>query len=516
MDGNGKRVFMKGRFPVAILIVVDDPRDWPLEIPHATVVAAHTYLTDPAYAANHASTHVPSHSITIVNLCKSYRYQSLGYYVSLLAEARDHKPLPKVGAIEDLQSQNLLRYLTGDLSALIQRLLAPLKPDNFELGIYFGRATVSRYDVLSRQLFGLLPIPLLCARFERQQDQWNLRSVRAIAVNDIAPRDREFVAIAADSYLTRRGQGAKRRASPRFDLAILHDPDNPEPPSNAKAMQKFRKAAEELNMRAELITRTDISRLPEFDALFIRDTTFVNHYTYRFSRRAFAEGLVVIDEPDSILKCNNKVYLAELLAQHNIRTPRTLLVHRDNISVIASRLGLPCVLKQPDSSFSRGVIKVEADAELLPGVTGLLEKSALIIAQEWLPTEFDWRVGILDRRVIFVARYGFPAGHWQVIKRDEQQHKLSEGFTQAVAVDEAPEDVVRIALKSANLIGDGFYGVDIKQVNNRCYVIEVNDNPNVDAGNEDALLKDALYREVMSVFLKRVEARKRGHSPSHR
>lgn len=47
---------------------------------------------------------------------------------------------------------------------------------------------------------------------------------------------------------------------------------------------------------------------------------------------------------------------------------------------------------------------------------------------------------------------------------------------------------------------------------NRCYVIEVNGNPSVDAGNEDTLLKDAFYREVMNVFLKRVEARKRANS----
>ena len=80
-------------------------------------------------------------------------------------------------------------------------------------------------------------------------------------------------------------------------------------------------------------------------------------------------------------------------------------------------------------------------------------------------------------------------------------------------MDQAPEEVVRIALKSANLIGDGFYGVDIKQIDSRCYVIEVNDNPNVDAGNEDSVLKDALYREVMRVFLKRIEARKRGTHP---
>ncbi|HUW51266.1 MAG TPA: RimK family protein [Sulfuricella sp.] len=485
-----------------ILIVVDNPRDWPLEIPGVMLVSARAYLADPAYGVDY--------SAKIFNLCKSYRYQSLGYYVSLLAEARGHKPLPRVGTIEDLQSQSLVRHLTEDLDALIQRLLAPLKSDDFELSIYFGRNVTSHYDPLSLRLFNLLQAPLLRAHFERRRNQWRLRSIRAIAASDIPPRHHEFVVQAATAYFMGRRQRAKKRPSPRFDLAILHDPANPEPPSNAKAMQKFAKAAEDLGMAVEFITRADIGRLPEFDALFIRDTTFVNHYTYRFSRRALAERLVVIDEPDSILKCNNKVYLAELLARHNIPTPRTLLVHRDNIARIIPSLALPCVLKQPDSSFSRGVVKVETEAELLPKVSALLAKSELIIAQEWLPTEFDWRVGILDRRVLFVAKYCFPAGHWQIIKRDEQQRKLSEGPTIAISVGETPEEIVRIALKSANLIGDGFYGVDIKQVDSRCYVIEVNDNPNVDAGNEDGVLKDALYREVMGVFLKRIEDRKRG------
>ena len=76
-------------------------------------------------------------------------------------------------------------------------------------------------------------------------------------------------------------------------------------------------------------------------------------------------------------------------------------------------------------------------------------------------------------------------------------------------MEEAPKEVIRIALKSANLIGDGLYGVDVKQVDGRCYVIEVNDILTFDAGNEDSVLKDALYREVMSMFLKRIEARKK-------
>lgn len=145
-------------------------------------------------------------------------------------------------------------------------------------------------------------------------------------------------------------------------------------------------------------------------------------------------------------------------------------------------------------------------------MNALLEKSELIIAQEYLPTEFDWRVGILDRRPLFVAKYYMAPGHWQIIKHGDQKHDFVEGPTLVLSVGEAPERVVKLGLKAANLIGDGFYGVDIKQVGNRFYVIEINDNPNVDAGNEDSVLKDALYREVMGVFLKRIETRKRGAS----
>lgn len=484
--------------------MVHTPRDWPLDIPGVTVVPARTYLTDPAYGNDRYA--------RVFNLCKTYRYQSLGYYVSLLAEARGHKPLPRANSIGDLQSQHLVRLLTKSLVELIQKSLAPIKPDVFELSIYFGRNMASRLDPLSQQLFDLLQAPLLRAIFERRGQHWRIRSVRPLAAGDIPPQHREFAVQAATEYFMGRRRRARKCATPRYDLAILHDPNNPEPPSNARAMQKFEKAAQALGMHVEFITRADFGRLAEFDALFIRETTFVNHYTYRFSRRAASEGLVVIDDPDSILKCNNKVYLAEILARRRIPTPKTLLVHRDNVDRIIPTLGLPCVIKQPDSSFSLGVVKVESEEELPARVNALLDKSELIIAQEYLPTDFDWRVGILDRRPLFVAKYFMVPGHWQIVKHGDHKHDFVEGLTLALSVGEAPERVVKLGLRVANLIGDGFYGVDIKQVGNRFCVIEINDNPNVDAGNEDSVLKDALYREVMGVFLKRIEARKRGAS----
>src|SRR5512135_610573 len=40
--------------------------------------------------------------LTVVNLCRSWRYLSKGYYVSLLADARGQRVLPTVDTIESL------------------------------------------------------------------------------------------------------------------------------------------------------------------------------------------------------------------------------------------------------------------------------------------------------------------------------------------------------------------------------------------------------------------------------
>jgi len=490
---------------MSILIVVDNPSEWSLQIPGVSVVAARAYLTDPAYAEGR--------SVKVFNLCKSYRYQSLGYYVSLLAEARGHKPMPRMTTIEDLKSRHLARFLTEELDDRIQRDLGPIKSDTFDLSVYFGRNTAHRYDALCQQLFRLIPAPMLRFTFEKvPPGRWRIRSVRPIAASEVPPQHADFVVEAATEYFQGRYRHARKKVEPRFSLAILVDPDDPEPPSDEKALKHFESAAEAVGFEVEFITSDDRGRLAEFDALFIRDTTAVNHYTYRFARRAAAEGLVVIDDPESILKCTNKVYLAELLSRHGVPTPRTLMVHRENVGQIIPTLSLPVVLKQPDSAFSAGVVKVESEPELLQKAHELLGRSELIVAQEWLPTDFDWRVGVLDRRPLYVCKYFMAPGHWQIISRNGSGEP-QEGPWQALSVGETPEEVVRVALKAAGLIGNGLYGVDLKQVGNRVVVIEVNDNPSIEAGVEDGVMKDALYREIVGTILRRVEQRKLGANP---
>ena len=88
----------------------------------------------------------------------------------------------------------------------------------------------------------------------------------------------------------------------------------------------------------------------------------------------------------------------------------------------------------------------------------------------------------------------------------------SPGGFRTLPVREAPGDVVRLAVKAANAIGDGLYGVDLKQTDGRAVVIEVNDNPSIDAGVEDAYLGEDLYRRIIGELVRRLERKRLGVS----
>ncbi len=480
------------------LLVVSNPKKWPLEIPNVEVVSARKYVTEAVFSR--------LTGIRVFNLMHLHRYQSLGYYVSLLAEARGHKPVPNITTYRDLQTPAMLRMTSGALQEQIQQNLKTIKADHFTLSIYFGRNLAKRYDRLCKDIFNRFHAHFLRVDFARSRGRWSLQNVNTININDIPKSHYDFIEQAAARYFKTAGYRSRRQKPLPYSMAVLHDPKAEDAPSNTAALKKFVWAGQKLGIDVELITRDDFGRLSEFDALFIRETTSVNNHTFRFARYAEAEGLVVIDDPQSIIRCANKVYLAELMAHDHVHMPKTVIVHKDNVDLVTHQLGLPCVLKQPDSSFSAGVVKVQTSEQLRQAATDMLEKSELIIAQEFLPTEYDWRVGVLDHRALFACRYYMAKNHWQIIRRDRAGRK-HEGKADSLHVDQAPAEAIRLALKATRSIGNGFYGVDIKQVKDRFYVIEVNDNPNLDTGVEDEILKNDLYLEIMRVFRHRIEQR---------
>jgi glutathione synthase/RimK-type ligase-like ATP-grasp enzyme len=128
------------------------------------------------------------------------------------------------------------------------------------------------------------------------------------------------------------------------------------------------------------------------------------------------------------------------------------------------------------------------------------------VAQEFVPSGFDWRVGVLDGKCLWVCKYHMAKGHWQ-IRGGRSVEKPRFGRVEAVAPGDAPAGAVELGVRAASLMGNDLYGVDVKEVDGRYLVMEVNDNPSLEAGDEDAVLKDELYLTIMRAFLERLEAR---------
>jgi glutathione synthase/RimK-type ligase-like ATP-grasp enzyme len=478
------------------IIVADTPACWPYTIPGIEMVAAREYLTDPRFS--------DASRLRVFNLCRSHRYQGLGYYVSLLADARGHRALPSIETIQDMKSVAIVRTASDELSDIIQHSLKALSSERFTISIYFGRNLAKRYDRLCRQLYNHFPAPAIRAEFVKTSARWTLQNIGAIPTHDLPEAHQLFMLEQALRFFNGRELRQHRRVPARYALAVLVDPGEPHPPSDEGALRSFARNAEAVGFSVTPITRDDGGRLAEFDALFIRATTSVNHYTYRMARRAKAMNIAVIDDPDSIIRCSNKVFLNELLKAHSVATPRTLIIHRSNLDEALAVLRMPIILKLPDSSFSQGVVKAETLEEYRQQAEAMLQKSDLIIAQEFVYTEFDWRIGILDGAPLYACKYYMARQHWQIYNHDQTGESAS-GESETLLVEEAPDFVVATAMKAAALIGDGFYGVDVKEVKGEAIVIEVNDNPSIDGGIEDAVLKDELYKKIAGSFLMRLE-----------
>ncbi|MFO0983229.1 MAG: RimK family alpha-L-glutamate ligase [Planctomycetota bacterium] len=270
--------------------------------------------------------------------------------------------------------------------------------------------------------------------------------------------------------------------------------------SELNALLRFREAADALGHELDFLFRLELHRLPRYDGILLRALTDPMNTTYVAARSAQLLGKRVIDDPESILICCDKVHMYRRLLRHGVRIPATQFVDRADVTAetgarLLDELGCPLVLKAPNSSFSKYVEKVADPAAFVRVGTRFLRRADRIVVQEFVPSKFDWRVTTLGGRVLFCCRYVMAQNCWRIRERDAAGHVI-ECQVQAVELDQAPPKLLEVALDASRAIGGGLYGVDLKQIGSEFVVIEVNDNPNIDAGYED-LQNPRVYRDVL-------------------
>jgi glutathione synthase/RimK-type ligase-like ATP-grasp enzyme len=276
-------------------------------------------------------------------------------------------------------------------------------------------------------------------------------------------------------------------------------------PHEAAALQNFKITAEKMSHEFNFMFRENIIKIPDHDAVFIRATTDPLYTAYIVSKTAWELGLKVVDDPKSIQICGNKIHLYALFKKHNIPHIPTIFLNKDElhhkrILEIFETFGRPVVVKAPYTSFSRYVEKAACETSFREIAKRFFRKSDVISVQKFMPTAFDWRVGVLNGEVLYVCKYMVPKGRWKHGAKRRGKPSFVWGRTISLKRENAPAKLKEVALKACEIIGRGLYGVDIKEINGDYIVVEVNDNPSIYAGYEDLRNRD-IYSKIIDYLV---------------
>lgn len=265
------------------------------------------------------------------------------------------------------------------------------------------------------------------------------------------------------------------------------------------ALSNFRLAAFEAGHQLDFLFRGEIDFLGRYDGVFIRALTDPRNASYVVARRAEMAGMRVLDHAASIRICCDKVAMYDRLMRAGVPMPETRFVRSGDVTAATARelferLGVPLVLKAPNSSFSAYVDKVVDEEAFVRVGRRFLRRADRIVVQQYLPSEFDWRVVTLNGAVLAVVRYVFVPDRWKLMDRGEHGEWAQ---VEAIPRDRADPELLRVATAAADAIGRSLYGVDVKEIGGAYYVIEVNDNPTLAAGEEDQADPD-LYARIIA------------------
>ena len=84
-------------------------------------------------------------------------------------------------------------------------------------------------------------------------------------------------------------------------------------PREEAALHNFKQAAEQSGQEFSFLFRENIEDIPNYDAVFIRATTDPLFTSYIVSKTAWELGIKVIDDPESITICGNKIHQYALI-----------------------------------------------------------------------------------------------------------------------------------------------------------------------------------------------------------
>jgi [lysine-biosynthesis-protein LysW]--L-2-aminoadipate ligase len=191
------------------------------------------------------------------------------------------------------------------------------------------------------------------------------------------------------------------------------------------------------------------------------------------ARRLETAGVPTLNTATAIEMCNDKGLQALLFARRGVPHPASRHAFSfDQVRTMVAEVGWPAVVKPVSGSWGRGVTRL-VNAECLDAWIG--GRESLDAAGKLFPVlvqEYVDKPGH-DLRVVVVERTPIVA-----IRRVSADWRTNTHLGAQVERVEVTPDIERLCAEVVNLLGDGFYGIDLveERSTGELKVLEVNAN----------------------------------------
>ncbi len=184
-------------------------------------------------------------------------------------------------------------------------------------------------------------------------------------------------------------------------------------------------------------------------------------------------NFTVINDYNTLIRCENKAITTFLLSKHNVPIPKTgIAFNPEKALELANKIGYPVVIKPIEGSWGRMVARAQ-DEDTLRSYVEYQSYSIQKFRDSYYIQEY---VNKPNRDIrIFVIGDEVPVGIYRVNDKNWRTNTALGAKAEPLKID---EELRELTLKVREVIGGFFLGVDIFEDKERGYVVdEVNGVP---------------------------------------
>ena len=224
------------------------------------------------------------------------------------------------------------------------------------------------------------------------------------------------------------------------------------------------------NIKNSILYNGELVELPKI--VLVRTGAETNNFMLAVLRQLDKAGVICINEADAIETASDKLKTSQILSQHNISIPNTMLVkHPIDSTIVKNRIGFPCVVKVITGTQGIGVYLCEKrrDFNKLMEFIHNVGISKTLLVQEYIglnPGQ-DIRVLVIGGKVIGAMKRTAPKGDFRA--------NISNGGT-GEKFDITPE-IDFIARETARVLNLHIAGIDLLFGSDGFVVCEANTAP---------------------------------------